>query len=148
MAERNYPDLPRVYFDMDGVLADFEKESRDRNIPFSELKMTIDAYRHLPIMPGAKEAVQRAMAAGYDVFVLTKIPKKNPYAATEKLFWIQDHFPELDDKVIITSDKGAVGDTRDILVDDHPEWANAHNFGGTVIKFTGDWEALYSVIEK
>ena len=63
MAERNYPDLPRVYFDMDGVLADFEKESRDRNIPFSELKMTIDAYRHLPIMPGAKEAVQRAMAA-------------------------------------------------------------------------------------
>lgn len=143
MAERIYPDLPRVYFDMDGVLADFVKESVQRNIPLKELKLKVDAYRYLPVMEGAKEAVQRAIDAGYDVFVLTKIPRENFYAATEKLFWIDEHFPILNDKVIISPDKGAVGTERDILIDDHPEWANANNFRGTIIKFVDNWDVLY-----
>lgn len=148
MGVKIFADKPRIYFDMDGVLADFEREGRERNIPFSELKLKIDAYRHLPVMAGAKEAVTRAIEAGFEIFVLTKIPTKNPYAATEKLFWIEDHFPEFEGHVIISPDKGAVGNERDILIDDHPEWANASNFGGTVLKFEGNWTVLFDEIAK
>lgn len=146
MAERIYGNPKRVYFDMDGVLADFEKESIDRNIPFKELKNLVDAYRHLPVMAGAKNAVARFVEAGYELFVLTKIPSKNPYSASEKIFWIMDLFPEFGDHIIISPDKGALGAEGHILIDDHPEWANAHNFaskGGQVIKFTGDWETVF-----
>lgn len=146
MGIKNYTNTKRVYFDMDGVLADFEQEAIERGIPFHELKTKIDAYRHLPIMSGSKEAVQRFIAAGYEVFILTKIPRKNPYAATEKIFWIDDHFPEFEDRIIISPDKGALGQEGHILIDDHPEWANAHNFatrGGKVIKFERDWNKVF-----
>jgi 5'(3')-deoxyribonucleotidase len=146
MAERNYTNPKRVYFDMDGVLADFEKESIERGIPFKVLKNTIDAYRHLPIMEGAKEAVSRFIEAGYELFILTKTPSKNPYSATEKIFWANEHFPEFGDHIMITPDKGALGQEGHILIDDHPEWANAHNFetrGGKVIHFTRDWNKVF-----
>jgi len=149
MGVKNYENKRRVYFDMDGVLADFEKEAIDRNIPFHELKIQVDAYRHLPIMEGAKQAVRRVRDAGYEIFVLTKIPKKNPYAASEKIFWIDDHFPEFEDRIIISPDKGALGQEGHFLIDDHPEWANAHNFengGGVVIKFERDWSVVYQAL--
>lgn len=146
MGVKNYTNERRVYFDMDGVLADFEKEALDRNIPFHELKVMIDAYRHLPIMEGAKEAVKRFIDAGYEIFILTKIPTSNPYAASEKIFWVQDHFPEFADRIIISPDKGALGHEGHILIDDHPEWANAHSFaarGGQVITFKRNWDDVY-----
>jgi 5'(3')-deoxyribonucleotidase len=68
--------------------------------------------------------------------VCTKIPSKNPYAAAEKLIWMSKHLHILHDRVIITPDKGCIGTKRDYLIDDHPEWANAHNFEGTILKFT------------
>lgn len=144
MAERVYSNTKRVYFDMDGVLADFELEAITRNIPFKELKNKIDAYRYLPVMKGAKEAVKRFIDAGYEIFVLTKIPSKNPYAATEKIFWLEEHFPEVGDHIIISPDKGALGQPGHILIDDHPDWANAHNFKGQVIKFERDWDFIFS----
>lgn len=143
MAEREYTNEKRVYFDMDGVLADFELEAINRKISFKVLKNKVDAYRHLPIMLGAKEAVKRFIDAGYEIFVLTKIPSQNPYAATEKIFWLEDHFPELGDHIIISPDKGALGEPGHILIDDHPEWANAHNFKGQVLKFERDWEFIF-----
>lgn len=142
MAERVYSNPKRVYFDMDGVLADFEKEAIKRGITFKELKNLKGAYRNLPIIEGAKDAVARFINAGYEIFVLTKTPSKNPYSATEKVLWIGELFPEFGDHIIISPDKGAFGKEGQILIDDHPEWANAHNFatnGGKVIKFTGDW---------
>ncbi len=145
MAERDYVNPKRVYFDMDGVLADFELEAEQRNVTFKELKNMIDAYRHLPIMAGAKEAVKRFIDAGYEIFILTKIPSKNPYAATEKIFWLQDHFPEVGDHIIISPDKGALGQPGHILIDDHPEWANAHNFKGQVIKFERNWNVVFEL---
>lgn len=147
MGVKTYTNEKRVYFDMDGVLADFEKEAIDRNIPFNELKVMMDAYRHLPVMVGAKEAVQRFIDAGYEIFILTKIPTANPYAATEKIFWVQDHFPEFADRIMISPDKGALGFKGHILIDDHPEWANAHSFaerGGQVIAFKRNWDDVFA----
>lgn len=148
MGSRTYPDTPRVYFDLDGVLADFVRAAQEHGIDPAHFKRVAGAYLSLPLMAGAVEAVERAQNLGLQVFALTKIPTSNPYAATEKLLWIRTHLPALDDKVIISSDKGAVGTARDFLIDDHPQWANAKNFPGTLIHFKNDWEEVFQVLER
>lgn len=147
MGVRTYPDTARVYFDFDNTLADLLRAAREQNMTPAQFKRVAGAFRSLPLMPGAAEAVARAEALGLQVFGLTKIPSCNPYAATEKLLWAAEHLPSLNDQVIISSDKGAVGTERDFLVEDMPEWANANNFRGTVIHFKGQWEPVFEVIE-
>ena len=142
MGVRNYPDIPRVYFDMDGVLADFEAGARRQGMAPKHYKRVAGAYLDLPLVPGAGEALETLHAAGFLLFALTKIPSQNPYAATEKLLWAQRYAPILGDHIIVSPDKGAVGTARDFLIDDHPEWANAHNFPGTVIHFKNNWSEV------
>lgn len=146
MGKRSYPDQPRVYIDMDGVLADFGAECIRRATTPDALKRCPGAYRALLPLTGAVDAIADLQTLGVEVFVLTKIPLSNPWAATEKLLWIRDHFASLDDRVIITPDKGCVGEARDVLVDDHPEWANADRFRGTTIHFGGDWAASVGAV--
>lgn len=146
MGARSYPDTPRCYFDMDGVLADFVRAAKEHNMDPAHFKRVAGAYLELPLMAGAVGAVARAEAMGFQIFVLTKIPASNPYAATEKLLWARRHFPALADRIIISADKGAVGTARDFLIDDRPDWANAKNFPGTVIHFKEDWEDVFRIL--
>lgn len=146
MGERHYPDKPRVYVDMDGVIADFDAECIKRGMTPGQLKHCPGAYRRLLPLNGASEALAQLQLASVEIFVLTKIPSSNPYAATEKLFWIHDHFPKLSDRVIITPDKGCVGTPRDVLVDDHPEWANVDHFRGAIVHFQGNWSRALSAV--
>jgi hypothetical protein len=146
MGVRNYRDVPRVYFDFDGTTGDFVGTAAAQGMTPTQFKRVAGAYRHLPLIAGASEAIDRVEALGLDPWGLTKIPGSNPYAATEKLLWTIDMLPKLHDKVIISPDKGAVGTARDFLVDDMPKWANAQNFPGTLIPFTGDWDAVFEVI--
>lgn len=147
MGARSYPDTPRVYFDFDGTLADFVGAAVAHGMDPKDYKSIAGAYRNLPLIAGAAEAVARVESMGLQVFGLTKIPAVNPYAATDKLLWVMDWFPCLHDKVILSPDKGAVGTARDFLIDDMPSWANASNFPGTLIHFKGDWEAVIDCIE-
>lgn len=139
MGQRSYPDIPRIYVDMDGTIADFEKAAADNDMEPAHFKRVAGAFSQLEPIRGALSALPYLDTVGIQVFILTKIPAANPYAALEKLLWVRKHFPEFADRVIISPDKGAVGTPRDFLVDDHPEWANAHNFPGKIIKFEGDW---------
>lgn len=137
MGIRTYPDKPRAYVDLDGVLADFDKAARERNLPPSVAKTVAGIYSDLPLIKDAVTGLAELEQLGFDVWILTKIPRENPWAATEKLQWVRRHLPHpLHDKVIITPDKGCVGCYRDVLIDDHPEWANACNFPGRVIAFS------------
>ena len=148
MGVRTYPDTPRVYFDFDGTLFDLLRAAEAQGLPVSVFKRIAGAFLNLPLIPGAVEAVDRVEAMGLQAFGLTKIPSSNPYAATDKLLCAAKSIPKLNDKIIIGSDKGAVGTERDFLVDDMPEWANANNFRGTVIHFKGDWAPVFDVIER
>lgn len=137
MGIRTYPDKPRAYVDMDGVLADFEAAANARRLTFDQAKHVVGIYQTLPVMPDAIVGLAELEQFGFDVWILTKIPRENPWAATEKLHWVRQNLPHpLHDKVIITPDKGCVGCYRDVLIDDHPEWANAANFPGRVIAFS------------
>lgn len=148
MGVRNYSDVPRIYLDMDGPMADFEKGAEEKGITIEAMKTYAGGYRNLPITAGAKAAVAQIIALGFEAWVKTKIPRANPYAATEKLLWLQEHFPEIGERVFITPDKGACGRDVDILIDDHPEWANAHNFKGTVLKFEFDWDETLAQVRE
>lgn len=146
MGVRHYKDCRRAYLDMDGVLIDYEAKANDLGLPVKTLKTVPGIYETMDPMPGAKHAVGQLLHAGIDVWALTKPPKENPSAASDKLRSIWRHFPEIGEQVIITPDKGCVGTARDFLVDDHPEWANAHNFPGTVLTFKGDWDEIVKAI--
>lgn len=142
MGVRKYPDVRRVYIDMDGPLADFVGASLAAGLDPKAFKSVAGAFVTLPLVHGAAEAIAEFESMGLLVFIMTKTPAVNPYAATEMLLWTRQHFPHLVDRVVITSDKGAVGTARDFLVDDHPEWANALNFPGKVLLFKDNWESI------
>lgn len=146
MSVRNYPTTSRVYFDMDGVLADYDLKALEMQLDPRKLKSIRGIYRELEVLDGAKEAVAEVLSLGYQVFALSKPPTENPHSATEKLIWISLNFPELGDHVILTPDKGCIGNERDFLIDDHPEWANASNFKGTLMHFKGAWDPILQVI--
>lgn len=136
MGVREYPVGPRLYLDMDGVIADFEAYAAQVGEHPQTAKLRPETYQVLKPMEGAISGVELLLNMYRDrVFVLTKIPSKNPHAATQKLIWLKTYLPELHDHAIITPDKGCVGGPRDVLVDDHPEWANASAFPGRIVKF-------------
>ena len=138
MGVRSYTKGPRIYLDMDGVVADFERMMHEKSLDAHRLKLIPGTYINLEPMPGAINGINQLLDQGFNIFILTKIPSKNPYAAAEKLMWVRKHLPRLEDHVIVTPDKGCVGRRIDFLVDDHPEWANAHNFPGSIIQFGVD----------
>ncbi len=148
MGKREYSNVPRVYFDMDGVLADYDAAVKEHGTTPKEFKLVPDAYRNLKVLGDAVASVNLICAMGYDCWVLSKLPNQNRLAATEKLDWINIHFPMLNDKVILTPDKGAVGTSQDFLIDDHPEWANANKFRGTVIKFADNWDKVIAYLQE
>lgn len=135
MSVRSYPNLPYVFFDMDGVVADFEDECQRTGKPPSEVKLMPGTYRNLPVFHGANECIERIGKLGFNTFLCTKISSGNPLAATEKLLWVRENLPTIGDRVIITPNKGVIGKIGDFLVDDHPEWANCSEFRGTLVKF-------------
>ncbi|MFK4132450.1 hypothetical protein ACI2KR_09245 [Pseudomonas luteola] len=145
MGARLYPKTPRVYLDQDGPLFDFEAGAKSRGMSFEHYKQMAGAFISLEVTKGAIEAVQSIWDMGYEPWVMTKAPDSNPYAATEKLLSINTHFPSLRGRVDITSDKGK-GRSCDFLVDDHPEWANASNFNGTVILFKDNWPEILEIL--
>ena len=147
MGVRNYPDIPRVYLDQDGPMYDMEKAAKAYGIEIEHYKRMAGTYLNLPLSEGAVEAVRTILAMGFEVFVLTKSPDSNPYAASEKLLSIQRDFPVLHGRVIITPDKGAVGRPQDFLIDDHPEWANANNFPGQILHFKYDWASTLKKLQ-
>lgn len=146
MSVVEYRDVARVYFDMDGVLADFDGAAKKLGVPPSEYKVLPNAFKNLTIIKDAIESVIQINSFGFDCWALTKIPDDNNNAATEKLEWIEKNVPLLHNKVILTPDKGAVGIQRDFLIDDHPEWANSNNFKGTVIRFSNNWSDVVTYL--
>ena len=123
----------RIFIDLDNVLADFNKVIANL-IPITDASTKIlekGFYEGLEVMPHAKERVAELMShPEIDLWVATKLPKLNPYAATEKLLWVAKHFPALENKVFITPDKTFL--IGDILIDDDDRW---DNFKGLFLKF-------------
>lgn len=137
-----------LYFDMDGVLADF-----DSGLSKQSPEVLQKYHKHLdeipglfavmePI-PGAVEAV-KALEQMYDIYILSTAPWWNPSAWSDKLMWVKRVFGETFYKrIILTHHKElAIGD---YLIDDRDR-NGAADFKGELIQFGSekypDWDSI------
>lgn len=120
---------------MDGVIVDFDAYKRERGLTGDEVKKQVGAYLAMPAIPGAIAAVRSLIGMGFEVWVATKPPTGVPHAYSDKAAWIMENIPELKRRIIVTHDKGLLGDQWDYLCDDRPHKANCENFSGTLVRF-------------
>lgn len=125
----------RVFVDMDGVIVDFDGYCRDLGVTPDEVKRQPGAYAAMRPMPGSLEAVRSLIGMGFEVWIATKPPTGIPWAYGDKAQWIMDNLPELKRRIIVTHDKGLLGDALDYLCDDRPHKANCDKFAGTLVRF-------------
>lgn len=144
-----YDRPPLVLVDMDGVQADLESQFWDtwaNTHPDAPQRPDVDPshfyvedqlpeewkehvravttapgfYRHLPPMPGAAQAMNDMLAAGWDVVVCTAPLLSNPTCASDKLAWLEEYIGEgWSRRAVIAKDKTRV--RGDLLIDDKPD---------------------------
>lgn len=155
---------PRIYLDMDGVLADFntlareylgattqdqsraEQQGRWPPEQWARLTEVPNFYRRLPKMPLSDSMVAAAKKfrddLGWDLRVLTAIPKDNgiPDCVQDKFDWMAEHYPGI--RIHIgpySQDKHQHCEAGDILVDDREsncsQWTKA---GGRAVRVHSD----------
>lgn len=129
----------RIFFDMDGVLVDFERFMRERNMTAAEVKEYENAFAFMHPLSGAIDGIRKVMSIagqyGGEVWIATKPPTGIAHAYAGKAEWILDNLPELKRRIIITHDKGLLGGADDFLIDDRPWRANCGEFRGTLVWF-------------
>ena len=143
-----------VFVDMDGVLVNFEKAMNDYHKTAPEHLSKIYAkdpdiipgiFREAEPMPGAIQAIKKLHQSGkYDICVATTTPWDNPYAAGDKMFWIQKYLgEEFYKSMAMTHRKDLLH--GDYLIDDRT--ANgAGEFKGKLMQFGTvkypDWDSI------
>lgn len=127
--------MNRVFVDMDGVIVDFDASMKEANLRGDELKKIKGAYLNMKPIDGAISSVRSLIGMGWEVWIATKPPTGIPYAYSDKAEWIMNNIPELKRRIIITHDKGLLGDEGDFLCDDRPHKANCEKFKGRLIRF-------------
>ena len=115
---------------MDGVLADFEKAANE--IPDEKHPDLVLDFSTFDLIDGAKDAVNKLKDMGYDLFIASTPPWNNPEAWGQKRNWINEHFPFLKRKIILTHRKDLL--IGDILIDD-TTYRGQKNFNGLFIHF-------------
>lgn len=125
----------RIFLDMDGVIVDFDEYKRSLGISGDEIKRQQGAYLAMRPIEGAIAGVRSLIGMGYEVWLATKPPTGVAHAYSDKAQWVFDNLPELKRRIIITHDKGLLGDAGDILVDDRPHKANCVQFKGSLLVF-------------
>ncbi|MET0066545.1 MAG: AIR synthase related protein [Candidatus Thiodiazotropha sp.] len=127
--------MNRIFIDMDGVLVDFDLYKRDYNLSGSEVKKKEKAYFEMKPIDGSLEAVHQLIEMGYEVWIASKPPTGVPYAYADKVAWILKYLPELERRIVLSHDKGFLGDENDYLCDDRPHKANCEEFRGKLVRF-------------
>jgi hypothetical protein len=164
---------PKIYLDMDGVLADFFTEyaklagitsGKYRDIPPAKTDPTLnkmvgtDFFARLPECRNAQKVVELALAFakshGAKGYCICSSPLRGDHKNSEvqKKIWIKDHLRPQPIEIVIAADKSKYAvqpdGTPNILIDDRGSnikgWEGA---GGIGIKYQADEDSL-SVIVK
>jgi len=119
-----------IYVDMDGVITNFKKAADEEAAKAGVPKLTRPDlkvnFRDLDLMPGAQDALMR-LNNDFDIFIATTPPWSRPDVWAHKREWIEEHFPWLKRKMILTHRKDLL--IGDILIDDS-RWRGQPDFKG------------------
>ena len=155
--EAKKEDTPTVYFDMDGVLADFPSQFmklfniRPEEVSDDELWKMIRKEKgfwvSMPIITGTKKLLHYVRSRGYNVEILSAVPEKNkdPKAERDKRDWINRNFKQYFDKVNIVrrKDKQRFAKKNALLIDDlEKNTKEFMNAGGLAVTFKNSSQAL------
>jgi len=133
--------MKTVFFDMDGVLVDFESgidklDAAAKAGYDGRLDEVPGIFSLMEPAAGAIEAVHK-IAGVYEVFILSTAPWLNPSSWSDKILWIHKYFGADEGcvfykKVILTHQKQLI--MGDYLIDDRKKWG-ADRFSGEFIHF-------------
>lgn len=133
--------MKSIAVDMDNVIADVESHyidwyerdygvriDKERLLGLPELEAFPDKtavrrflytpgfFRTVPVMPGAREAVQK-LTQRYKVYIVSAA-MEFPQSLPEKYEWLQEHFPFITwRQIIFCGDKSIIN--TDYMIDDH-----------------------------
>ena len=125
----------RIYIDMDGVITDFKKGQEYQGYKLSKRPDLVVNYRTLPVMEGATKALAKLNAA-HEIFVASTPPWTRPEVWGHKREWLEEHFPYLKRKLILTHRKDLL--IGDVLIDD-TRFRGQPDFKGNWFWFNKDW---------
>jgi 5'(3')-deoxyribonucleotidase len=122
----------KVMFDMDGVVANFYAGLGGKRADYYDCSEMygVGFFENLPVIAGALVFV-REIARHNDVWFLTQPVKDSAHSYSEKVTWVNKHFPEMSGKITMTQDKSLLAGDRRVLIDDNEaKWRNGWVQGG------------------
>ena len=136
-----------IYIDMDGVISDFDKAAQEQGNG-KRPDLYVD-YRNLELMPHAKESLMK-LNEDFDIYIASTPSWSRPEVWAHKREWIEEHFPWLKRKLILTHHKNLL--LGDMLIDDS-RWRGQPDFKGQWLWFgtaqrAKDWPTTLEYIYK
>jgi 5'(3')-deoxyribonucleotidase len=114
-----------LFLDMDGVIVDLPRWSKDR-------WTDISFWENLPKLPWADDLVGLCLRL-YEVHILTT--PAVPECVPGKMRWLDRWYPILSDGAIHTSEKYLLAGAGRVLVDDDPSHTSSfRRFGGAAVR--------------
>jgi len=145
-----------LYFDMDGVLVDFQSALKKQTPETLEMYKGHEddipgLFGQMEPMQGAIEAVHK-LAEKYDCYILSTAPWANPSSWADKVRWVTEHLDDVfHKKIILTHHKNMLNDGEAYLIDDRTKHG-ADQFGERHIHFGSNrfqnWDSVVDFLLK
>lgn len=105
-------------------------------------------FRSPPPMPGSQSVITRWLEDGVDVRFATVVSPKIPSVYRQKCEWVSEHFPGLEDRIIVFSSHDKTHLRGNFLIDDHPKHCEQMVGRGMPVVFDQPWNRNVKNMER